>query len=183
VSDRERDQAVARLRHASGEGVLDLEEFSDRVELVYRARTRGDLDLASRDLPELPDDDPMPERDERPPLRWAVAVASSQRQRGPWRPAPRTRAVSIFGMSRLDLTEVELDGVTEILATVAFGGVDVVVPDGVRVEVRGWVIAGSTDYRVRPSEAATRADAPVVCVRARGVFGGVAVRSRPLPVP
>jgi hypothetical protein len=183
ISDRDRDETVARLRQASGDGVLDLDEFADRVELVYRARTRDDLELLERDLPEPPPESVVEADAERRADRWAVAVASSQRRRGPWRPAPTTRAVSVFGMNRLDLTEVALPRRTEIRATVAFGGVDVVVPDGVRVEMGGWLFCGSTDYRVRPSRGAMSGDAPVVSVRARGMFGGVAVRSRPQRVP
>ena len=114
-----------------------------------------------------------------------MAVASSQRRRGPWRPAPKTRAVSVFGMSRLDLSEAELSGTEdlEIVATIAFGGVEVVVPDGARVEMQGWVLAGSNDYKVRPFDRTANGAVPVIVVKTRGAFGGVTVRSKPLPVP
>lgn len=51
ASDAERDAVVARINQAVGEGRLTLDEFSDRLELAYAARTRGDLDPLLRDLP------------------------------------------------------------------------------------------------------------------------------------
>jgi len=177
ISDRDRDLTVARLRSASGQGVLDLDEFSDRVELVYAARTRDDLERLAADLPELPA--PPPAETFRP-VEWTVAVLSSHRQAGPWRPARPTRAVAVLGSCRLDLCEAQLDDETEIEATTVFGGVDIVVPDGARVELTGFVFAGSRQYRIKGSFAD---DAPVLHVRARGAFGGVTVRTRPRPAP
>ena len=43
LSDAEREVVVDRLRSALGEGRLDLDEFSDRVGDVYKARTAADL--------------------------------------------------------------------------------------------------------------------------------------------
>ncbi|MFD4989151.1 DUF1707 domain-containing protein [Streptomyces sp. NPDC058374] len=51
VSDAERDQAEARLQHHYAVGRLTLPELEERVELVYEARTREQLDAPLRDLP------------------------------------------------------------------------------------------------------------------------------------
>ena len=40
ASDAEREQVVARLRDASAEGRLTLEELADRTALAYTARSR-----------------------------------------------------------------------------------------------------------------------------------------------
>lgn len=180
VSDRDREYAVARLRRASGEGVLDLDEFSDRVALVYAARTHAELaDLAA----DLPPEDPVSDAGFAP-VEQTTAVCSSERQGGPWRPAPVTRALAVLGTCRLDFTEAQLAPDTEVEATTVFGGVDILVPDGVKVELTGWVFAGSKHYRVRNGTGAGGdADGPRLHVRARGAFGGVTVRSRPRPVP
>ena len=52
ASDAERDQAVERLRTHAVDGRLTLEEFADRVERAYAARTVDDLNELSSDLPE-----------------------------------------------------------------------------------------------------------------------------------
>ena len=52
VSDADRERTVASLRDDLLAGRLTLEEFSERVELAYRARTGYDLVHAREDLPE-----------------------------------------------------------------------------------------------------------------------------------
>ena len=52
VSDAEREATVGRLRVAGGEGRLTLEELGERVELADAARTRGDLEALTADLPD-----------------------------------------------------------------------------------------------------------------------------------
>ena len=52
ASDAEREHTVELLRRHSVEGRLTLEEFAGRIERAYDARTRGELDELTRDLPE-----------------------------------------------------------------------------------------------------------------------------------
>jgi len=54
VSDVERKVVQDRLHRAVGAGQLDLHEFDERVQAVWAARTRGELDRVTRDLPEPP---------------------------------------------------------------------------------------------------------------------------------
>ncbi|MBF6176491.1 DUF1707 domain-containing protein [Nocardia blacklockiae] len=51
ASDADREKYVARLRHAMDEGRLNLPEFDERVQQVYRARTYGELEPLLSDLP------------------------------------------------------------------------------------------------------------------------------------
>jgi hypothetical protein len=52
VSDDEREEVQRRLRRAHDVGQLDLGEFDDRVRSVWAARTRGELQRVTADLPE-----------------------------------------------------------------------------------------------------------------------------------
>jgi hypothetical protein len=51
ASDAERDAVAARLREAHAEGRLTIEEFSERLDAAYAARTHGDLVPLTSDLP------------------------------------------------------------------------------------------------------------------------------------
>ena len=51
VGDADRDRGLAFLRRNYAEGRLSLEELTDRVEGVARARTTSELHAALRDLP------------------------------------------------------------------------------------------------------------------------------------
>jgi hypothetical protein len=51
VSDAEREEVAARLRAAGADGRLLLGELEDRLERAFAARTRGELEPLTADLP------------------------------------------------------------------------------------------------------------------------------------
>jgi len=51
VSDAERQAVAERLRVAQSVGQLDIHEFDERVQSVWAARTRGELERVTADLP------------------------------------------------------------------------------------------------------------------------------------
>ena len=51
ASDAEREHVAERLRAAAGEGRLTTEELSERLGLVYAARTHGELEAVTSGLP------------------------------------------------------------------------------------------------------------------------------------
>jgi hypothetical protein len=51
VSDAERERAADRLRGAAAEGRLTTDEFSERIDRAYAARTHGELDEVLAGLP------------------------------------------------------------------------------------------------------------------------------------
>ncbi len=54
VSDAERQAVEERLQVAQSVGQLDIHEFDERVRSVWGARTRGELDRVTVDLPAPP---------------------------------------------------------------------------------------------------------------------------------
>lgn len=51
ASDADREAVVTLLTQALGEGRITSDEFDGRVEAAYAAKTRGDLDVLTTDLP------------------------------------------------------------------------------------------------------------------------------------
>jgi hypothetical protein len=51
ASNAEREKAVELLQRALGEGRITMAEFEERVAAAYAAKTRGDLDVLTADLP------------------------------------------------------------------------------------------------------------------------------------
>ena len=170
VSDAERDHEIARLRQGTADGRLTLDEFTDRVGEVYAATTRTELDRVTADLPDLVAATPLPER------RWVVGTLSGARQSGRWRPAKPTHAVAVLGGVTVDLNDAVLDDGVELVATAVFGGIEILVPAGVHVDLGGFALMGSKNYKVR--ESSIRPGAPLVRVRARAFLGGVTVRTK-----
>ncbi len=52
ASDADRDRVAAALREHCAQGRIDVEELDERLEGVYSARTLGDLQRVTNDLPE-----------------------------------------------------------------------------------------------------------------------------------
>jgi hypothetical protein len=68
VGDAEREAVAAELREHYAQGRLTLEDFNQRIDAAYAARTRGDLDQLTRDLPHAqPGGAPLPAP---PPGSW-----------------------------------------------------------------------------------------------------------------
>jgi hypothetical protein len=109
-----------------------------------------------------------------PPRSTTIVPLGGTRLAGHLRLPRRLVHIALIGGMDLDLTEAELDGArADIVKASLIGGVSLLVPADVRVEVRGLVLLGGKDIERHPeSAAATR----VIRVRAFGLIGGVRVR-------
>jgi predicted membrane protein len=83
---------------------------------------------------------------------------------------------AIFGGITLDLRDARPapEGAS-INATVAFGGIDILVPKGWRISVRSTPIFGGLDDKTDRSQPPA-ADAPTLHVDAVSIFGGVSIK-------
>ncbi|CAL9551324.1 DUF1707 domain-containing protein [Streptomyces sp. Tu 3180] len=197
ASDADRERVAEILRDALAEGRLDMEEFEERLDATYRARTYGELAPITRDLPAARGaavpavsltKDPeaagsWPDRivggDDAGTSTWAVAVMSGFQRKGRWTAPRRFNCFAFWGGGEIDLREANFaDREVVINAVAIMGGIDVVVPPGVEVVVRGIGIMGGFDHREEgvPGEPG----APRVIVTGFAFWGGVGVQ-RKLP--
>jgi hypothetical protein len=169
ASDAEREQVVVRLRDASAEGRLTLEEFADRTALAYRARSHAELEPLTADLPAGPT--PLSRRK---PVRWGGVLIGEINRKGRWRLSDKTRLVMGIGDCHLDLRAAELDG-DEVTITITqlIGDTTVVVPRHVDVELSGFFLIG--DKSVTGPDEELPPSAPRVHVRGFGLIGEVRV--------
>ncbi|MFI9495345.1 DUF1707 domain-containing protein [Streptomyces halstedii] len=184
ASDADRDRIADILREAMAEGRLTADEHSERVDLVYRAKTVGELEPLVRDLPAA---GPAPGRPTATPYSYGpeapagpaenlVAVFSSSTRRGRWRVGGRTNAFALFGSVEIDLTEALFgQRLTVINATSIFGSVEVKVPENISLRGSGTGIFGN--FEVDTLESADP-EAPVVVVNGYSVFGNVEAKPK-----
>lgn len=87
----------------------------------------------------------------------------------------RAAVTAVFGGLTLDLAEAEVspEG-ARVSATVAFGGIDVIVPHGWRVVVKGIPLFGGWDDTT--ARTPVPADAPRLEIQALVLFGGLEVK-------
>jgi len=105
ASDDERERAALELREHLVAGRLTLEEFSERVELAYRAGTVSDLEAARSSLPVAAGGRRMLH-----PVRATVGFFAHIVRRGRLRLGRRSAVVSGFADVDLDLREAEIAG-------------------------------------------------------------------------
>jgi class 3 adenylate cyclase len=175
VADADRDHSVVLLREHVVDGRLTLDEFSERVGLALQARTRGELELALADLPAVAA--PQAEAGRRKARRWFVAVMSGSSAKGRWRVSGKTTAVAVMGGCDMDLRQAEIDGPEVVITAIAFwGGVNIVVPEGIDVELEGFSFMGGRNIRIR--DVPIVPGSPRIRVRGFAVMGGIDVKSR-----
>jgi hypothetical protein len=132
ASDAEREQVVVRLRDASAEGRLTLEELAERTALAYRARSHAELEPLTADLPA----DAAPSGSSaRPRRRWLVGAFAPVNRSGRRAFAERNIVISLFAPARLDLRQAHLPAGEVVITVISLcGPVFVTVPEHVDVE-------------------------------------------------
>src|SRR3954452_10544866 len=88
--------------------------------------------------------------------RFIVSVFGDITRTGPWPARRRLSPVAVFGDIDLDLRQATMPaGESAITAVAPFGNIDVLVPEGVEVDVSGFTLFGSKKISVRevPSDA------------------------------
>lgn len=175
VSDADRERAVVSLREHLVQGRLSLEEFTQRMSAAYGATTSAELAELDRDLPgEAP---ALPER-RRSAVRRLVAIFGGTKRTGTLRVHERLACLALFGGVTLDLRGALLEGdEVNIQATAIFGAVDVIVPEGVEVDLTGLALFGGKETQGKPGM--VRPGAPLVHVNAFVLFGGATVKVKP----
>jgi hypothetical protein len=193
ASDTDRERVAEVLRDALAEGRLDMEEFEERLDATYKARTYGELAPITRDLPAAGVTPPSPVSMVKEPAgsgdwagrivggegssQWGVAIMSGFERKGRWTVPRRFTSFAFWGGGTIDLREADFADREVVINCVAImGGVQVVVPPGVEVVVRGVGIMGGFDHR----EEGVRGDpgAPRVIVTGFAFWGGVGVERK-----
>ncbi|MBY8345252.1 DUF1707 domain-containing protein [Streptomyces spinosirectus] len=193
ASDADRERVAEVLRDALAEGRLDMAEFEERLEATYKARTYGELAPITRDLPVGGITPPPVVSLTKEPVEsgswagrvsggegsssWAVAVLSGFERRGRWTVPKQLTCVTFLGGGELDLREANFaDREVEINCVAIMGGVNIIVPPGVEVVVRGIGIMGGFDHR--ESGVPGEPGAPRVIVNGFAFWGGVGVERK-----
>ncbi|MGW7248375.1 DUF1707 SHOCT-like domain-containing protein [Streptomyces decoyicus] len=195
ASDADRERVAEILRDAVAEGRLAMEEFDERLDAAYKARTYGELEPLTADLPaaaaaaagpaplslrkESGTPTPWPERIVSGTEGSAVGIAllGGFQRKGRWTIGRRFTAACLMGGGEIDLREADFAGPEVVITCWAvMGGVNIVVPPGVEVDVRGLGIMGGFDA----GEDGVPGDpgAPRVIVKGLALMGGVGVERK-----
>jgi hypothetical protein len=183
-----RDRVIARLSDHFAHDALDVEEFERRVTVAQTAEDPGQIEALLGDLPELagsatavPAVVPtvatalVPDERDRDTL---YAIFGGIDRRGTWTVPRRMKIVAVFGGANLDLREARFPpGVVDLDVTAVMGGINIVVPPGLAVQMHGSAIMGGfADINRAPAN--PDPDTPLLRVRGLTMMGGVNVDMR-----
>ena len=199
ASDADRDQVAERLREALAEGRLSPVEHEDRLDVLYKAKTIGELAPIVSDLPgpdghgslgygpseragglsgmEVLGSDARDLAGQSKGSENLVAVFGAAERRGRWLVEPRTNVSVLCGGVDLDLREAVL-GQHEVTIQLAviLGGVEIKVPHGVRVINNTSSFLGGVE--LNGTDQVTDPNAPVVHLTGTCMLGGVEVKAK-----
>jgi uncharacterized protein DUF1707/cell wall-active antibiotic response 4TMS protein YvqF len=150
ASDADRERVIALLGEAVSDGRLTPDEHAQRLEAAISARTLGELAGLTTDLV-TSDAQPLRLDGTRP----VAAVFGPQRREGRWVVPERMAVAAVFGEALLDFREALLQSPRIVIyATVFFGRLKILIPEGITVEVTAASVASSSRGPVtrRPPE-------------------------------
>lgn len=138
IGDADREHIAALLQRAVGQGMLTLDEFSDRMDAAMAARTRGELDAVVADLPGT-----------RPAEQTAAAplhaTMSSIKRSGTWLVPELVTVRSRLSSVGLDFTQADI---RTPVVTIEFDDIcstiDIVVPEDFTADVSALRCTGSS---------------------------------------
>ncbi|MYC86928.1 MAG: DUF1707 domain-containing protein [Gemmatimonadales bacterium] len=190
LSPEERQATVDRLCAHFARDAMNTTELERRLDIAYAARTRAELIALERDLPGLPSETrpavPEPSPSASVPVDPArpvqdhdliVSIWGATERKGSWVPPRQLTAVTVMGGTDLDFRQAAFATETVSIRLLALmGGVDIVVPPGVRVEWGGIALMGGVTMPEPVTPPAP--DAPVVRLSGLVCMGGVDVVER-----
>ncbi len=169
ISDAERESAVRTLGEHHAVGRLTYDEFVERMDQAYEARTHEQLDALTADLPEA-----HAPRTQARKRRWLVSVMGGN-ERTEDVANDETVIVDLMGGSDLDLRAASFPaGEATVTAIAVMGGSTIWVPEGARVQLSGFALMGGNSNSV---PAASTSSGPLIRVKAWSLMGGIDVRS------
>lgn len=190
LSPEERQATVDRLCAHFARDAMNTTELERRLDIAYAARTRAELVALERDLPALRSETrppvPAPAPAAAVPVDPArpvqendliVSIWGATERKGSWVPPRQLTAVTVMGGTDLDFRQATF--ATEAVSVrllALMGGVDIVVPPGVRVEWGGIALMGGVTMPEPDTPPAP--DAPVIRLSGLVCMGGVDVVER-----
>jgi hypothetical protein len=184
-SDVDRERVAEALRQAAGDGRLTLSELEERLDAAFRARTYGELEPITADLPQGPYPvpglaTPAPVARRSAPItpltrhERVMTVLGEERRSGRWEVPAKLDVTCLLGEVKLDFTEAIVRH-REIVVQVGaiLGSVTLIVPDGIDVKMDlSATILGEGNQRTGP----VTPGGPVYWIRGFVVLGDVTVR-------
>ncbi len=185
VTELQRAQVIQRLADAFAADRISMDELDARLTRLYQARTLAQLDELLEDPSSPGMSIERPAAAARPAQEFAlpdrgvgIAVMGGFERAEGWVLPRHFKAVAVMGGVKLDLRDARIaPGVSEIEVLAVWGGVEIWVPDGVRVEVVGMAVMGGFEAKSGLSSL-DDPNAPVLRISGFVLMGGAEIKRK-----
>lgn len=184
VSGSAREATADLLSKALADGQLTIAEFDERNKQLWHVTYADELEALTADL-SVPESTVL--MDSSPAVvpttggaRFTLSVMGGSSRRGPWQIAPHHYSFTTMGGNEIDLRHAKLSAQETVVTAVAImAGIEIIVPEDVRVISEGNGIMGGFGIEDHPSCTVLMSDlppdAPTIRIRGAAVMGGVGV--------
>jgi hypothetical protein len=182
ITKERRELTVQALVAGFAQDRITLDELERRLDIAHRTADRVELDGLVADLPATADAGQPAVRPTALPgdvreQQILVAIMGGVDRKGQWTPARRTIVIAFMGGAVLDLRDAILPpGETEIVVFTIWGGIEIIVPPDVNVDVSGVAIMGA--FEQSRGVTAPGPGAPTIRVTGFALMAGVEVFAR-----
>ncbi|TNC21681.1 DUF1707 SHOCT-like domain-containing protein [Amycolatopsis alkalitolerans] len=194
ASNADRERVAQLLHNALSEGRITVQELEERLDTVYAAKTLKDLEPPVADLPNVSPGNavqPAPSQsvDTRvggvPGSAASVAIMSGASRKGNWVLPATHNSFAFWGGVDIDLRGARFaERHSTINAVAIMGGIDIIVPDDIVVDVNGIGFMGA--FETEDDHGAGTIPppgAPVVKITGFAFWGAVTVIRKPRKHP
>ncbi|MCK1795518.1 DUF1707 domain-containing protein [Streptomyces sp. XM4193] len=173
ASHSDREAVAERLREAAGDGRIDLEELEERLEKAFTAKTYGELEPLTADLPATHQQQKKAAAAQQP-LELKTGAGDIV-QDGYWVVPPRINAISRLGDIKIDFSQAECHQSEVVLdVNAGIGNVTVIVPHGWSARTHSLKVSVGS-VRNRATEPPTPGS-PTLELTGRAAMGDVRIR-------
>ncbi|MDA3937906.1 MAG: DUF1707 domain-containing protein [Spirochaetia bacterium] len=176
---QQREEAIKKLELNFAHGYLEVEEFESRLDLALNTTLPQDLTRITSDLSLIPavsenSTDININRGKVRSEELFIGILSGIDRKGVWKPARKNKVFALMGGVDLDFSEAVFPpGVTEVEFLCLMAGLDIIVPEGINVEVKGFPIMGGIDKKVSDEHYPGR---PTLRIQGITVMGGIDIK-------
>lgn len=194
ASDDDRERVAKILHNALSEGRITVAELEERLDTVYAAKTLAQLEPPIADLPGASVSGAVQPAAPRavdariggvPGSQTSIAVMSGATRKGNWVLPPNHNSFAFWGGVDMDLRNARFaERHSTITAVAVMGGIDIVVPDDIVVDVNGIGFMGAFETQDKGGAAPVPPPgAPTVKITGFAFWGAVTVIRKPRKNP
>jgi hypothetical protein len=177
----QREKTLEKLEANYAHGYINLEDFETLLEMAVNTTLPEDLERINARLKDVHDRTSSSgnRKGSSGNIRAEenfFGIMSGISRRGKWKPARKSTVYVLMGGVDLDFTQAQFPpGDIDIEFFCLMGGLDIIVPHGINVDLKGIPIMGGIESKVHEEYSSGK---PTITIHGVVLMGGVEVKSR-----